>query len=168
MTETAFNSPNYDVRPVLGRLMSGEEVIDRPNSHLHVEHELLERALGMINSFGRDFMVEEVFMGEQVGYSHCVETTEEDRIVYAFRPNRSGPTRFVRDRDVEPTESVTVILKRTEDPATMVLISAWAGNPAPPEPWDRNATDNSQEFWSNHALVWGTQEIDAIRLISPQ
>lgn len=167
MTEISFNSPNYDVRPILGRLMSGEEVVDRPNSHLHMEHQLLERALGMINSAGRDFMVEEVFMGEQVGYSHCVETNEDDQIIYAYRPHRFGPTRFVINRKTEPTESVTVILKRTEDPATMVLISAWAGNPAPPEPWDKNAADNSQAFWSNHALVWGTQEIDALRPISP-
>lgn len=153
---------------VLGRLMSGEIVVDRPNSHAHIGEMALETALGYVNSFGRDFLVEEVYMGEPVGFSVCVETDESDEIVYAYRPNRSGPTRFVMNREPVQTEEVTIILKRTEDIGRMVLISAWAGGKAEPEPWDRNATEASQDFWKNHALIWGSESVDGNKLIYPE
>jgi hypothetical protein len=165
MTEV-LNNPNLDsAKAVLGRLMSGEIVVDRPNSHAHIDGKYLEMALSYINSFGRDFMVEEVYIGEPVGFSTCVETSDEDEIVYAYRPNRNGPTRFVVGRDPVLAEEITVILKRTEQPETMVLISAWAGSKAEPEVWDKNATPASEDFWKNHALVWGSEPVDSNRLI---
>jgi hypothetical protein len=165
MEKFSDTKPNYSL-PVVGRLMSGEVVLDRPNSHNQLEQPLLEKSLSFVNSFNRDFMVEEVYLGEQVGYSTCVETGEEDEIVYAYRPHRHGPTRFVLNRDAVPTEQVTVILKRGDKPDEMILISAWAGAKAEPEPWDREAGANSDDFWRNHALIWGSVEIDAARDIT--
>jgi len=161
MTEATFNAPNLDTRPILGRLMSGEEVVDRFDSHSHTDPGILERALSMIDSRGERFIKREVFMGEPTGYSECVETADGDEIVYAYRAGRYGPTRFVKNRQPEPTETVSVILLRDDnDDKKMVLITSWAGEMAEPEPWDRNATPESTNFWSNHALVWGSQEID--------
>lgn len=150
---------------VLGRLMSGEIVVDRPNSHAHIGGVALETALSYVHSRGRDFLVEEVYMGEPIGFSTCVETDETDEIVYAYRPKRTGPTRFVMNREPVSTEEVTVILKRTEEIGRMVLISAWAGGKAEPEPWDRNATKASQTFWKGHALIWGSEPICGDKLI---
>ena len=150
---------------VMGRLMSGEIVIDRHNSHVHLSGEILERALSYVHSRSRDFLVDEVYMGEPVGLSTCVETDDSDEIIYAYRPNRAGPTRFVVGRDPVPTEEITVILKRAQDVGRMILISAWAGSKAEPEPWDRHATEASQDFWRCHALVWGSEPICEDKLI---
>jgi len=40
-----------------------------------------------------------------------------------------------------------------------VLITAFIGTKPEPEPWDRNATKNSEKFWSSHALVLGSEPI---------
>ncbi|MFO7807213.1 MAG: hypothetical protein R6V40_02195 [Candidatus Moraniibacteriota bacterium] len=50
-----------------------------------------------------------------------------------------------------------------------VLITAFVGKRPQPEPWDaRNFSQQpdpqeaerlAREFWSNHALIWGTEEI---------
>lgn len=155
-----------DRQPVLGRLASGEVVVDRHQSHLHADETLLAGALSRIDSRGRDFLAEQVDLGEQVGFTSCVATTEADEVVYAFRPHRAGPTRFVLNRQPEPTESVSVILKRDEEPNKMVLISAWAGGLSEPEPWDMHATPASAKFWKSHALVWGSEPIDGSKPIT--
>jgi hypothetical protein len=123
----------------------------------------------MIDSRGERFVKREVYMGEQVGYSDCVKTNANDQIVYASRPGRPGPTRFVMGREPEPTDTVSAVLLRDDsDDQTMILISAWTGNLAEPEPWDRNATPASANFWANHALVWGSQEIDGTKPVTKE
>ncbi len=97
---------------------------------------------------------------EIVGESVCVTTELRDQIVYAQRPKRFGLTRFVKNRKPEPCKSVVVILKTADgQPGAYVLVTAFIGQKAEPEPWDRNATANSREFWNSHALVWGAEPI---------
>jgi hypothetical protein len=139
------------------RLKSGEPVVDRFNSHVHPNvAEILPDALARIESGGRQFFVEEVDFGRPIGETICVPTGHGDQIVYAQRPKRWGLSRFVRSREPEQCSSVVVILKAGDD--GYVLITAFVGHPAPPEPWDRNAVVKSVEFWSTHALVWGQEE----------
>lgn len=140
-------------------LGSGEDVVDRYRPHLHQDAVLiLPEALQKISASGRNFIIEEVNFDRIVGESICVATRPGDQIVYAKRPNRWGLTRFVRNRTPEPSSSVVVILKKAED-NNYILITAFIGAMAPPEPWDRNATSESREFWNTHALVWGREEI---------
>jgi hypothetical protein len=142
----------------LGRLAGGEAVIDRFNSHLHPGVvEILPEVLARVNANGRQFLVEEVVFDHFVGQTICVATGAGDQIVYAQRPKRAGLSRFVSNREPEESASVTVILK-AGDHSEYILITAFVGQPAPPEPWDRNATEQSVEFWSSHALVWGAEE----------
>lgn len=140
------------------RLSSGEAVVDRHSSHLHPGVEqLLPEALSRIESFERQFLVEEVDFGRPVGETICVTTVAGDEIVYAQRPKRFGLSRFVKNRVPEPSSVVTVILKRDDREGVYVLITAFVGSAAPPEPWDRNATEESVVFWSSHALIWGVE-----------
>ncbi len=142
------------------RIASGEEVRDRPNSHLHNGIvSLLPEALLSIEAKGRNFIVEEIDMGRIIGETICVATRPSDTVVYAKRPKRFGLTRFVKDRQAEPCQSVVVILKKAEDANVFILITAFVGSMAEPEPWDRNATKKSYDFWNSHALVWGKEEI---------
>ena len=137
------------------RLGSGEVVIDRYRSHLHPEVvAILSEALMRVQG-GEVFIVAEIEFGRPVGESICVPTQDGDEIVFAKRPRRFGYTRFVKNRRPESCDSVVVILKRDDHEDYYVLVTAFIGRRAEPEPWDRNATANSRAFWNSHALVWG-------------
>jgi len=142
------------------KLGSDEEVRDRYNSHFHQEVlQVLPEVLEKIKSRGRTFIIEEIDLGQVIGKSNCVVTRPNDTIVYAKRPKRWGYTRFVKNRQPEQSSSVAVILKKAEDGDFFIIITAFIGKIAEPEPWDRNATTISREFWNTHALVWGCEEI---------
>ena len=141
------------------RLKSGEWVKNRQRSHLHAGVvPLLENAFSQISSHGRDFLIETIDYGRIVGETTCVRTGDCDEIVFAQRPNRAGLTRFVTNRQPVPTSMVTAVLKRG-DFRSYILITSWFGNQAEPEPWDKNATERSVHFWSQHALVWDSEEV---------
>lgn len=143
-------------------LGSGEEVRDRVDSHVatHPSVEaVLAEALKKIHTNGRGFIIEEVKFDRIIGESDCVATGPNDVIIFAKRPNRWGHTRFVKNRKPEQSSSVVVILKKAEDDDFYILITAFVGSIASPEPWDRNATSESRSFWNTHALVWGTQKV---------
>ena len=144
--------------PLLGRLASGEPVYDRAQSHLHEQVAgILPEALSKISAEGKPFLVAEAAFGRIIGHTSCLPTGQGDEILYAQRPKRFGLTRFVKNRQPEPCEAVVVILKKDDFEDFYILITAFVGHPAPPEPWDRNATPQSVEFWSTHALIWGQE-----------
>jgi hypothetical protein len=159
---------------VIGTLSSGEIVVDRPGSHAHLKGEDLEEALFMVNSQGLDFLVQEVELGRIIGEARCLATTPEDRIVFAHRMGRKGPSRFVLGREAVPTTQATLIIKRHEvREGMMILITAWAGGKSEPEPWDANHNEASLEarkrFWASHALTWSPdEEIDFTRPFGTQ
>jgi len=145
------------------RLKSGEEVVDRFRSHLHsTVAPLLPDALARVEGRERQFLVEEVDFGRIVGQSTCVATGPGDEIVFAQRPGRWGLTRFIKNRQPEPTTSVVVILKTAAGKGhegKYVLVTAFLGRKAEPEPWDPRATAASRDFWGSHALIWGSEPI---------
>ena len=144
----------------LGTTKSGEKVFDRPSSHIHSDETVekyLPLTLERIDSMKRDFIVEAIDFGEEIGVSKCVETKADDEIVYAVRPKRRGPTRFVKNREGEPTSEFTVILKKVDQ--GYIVITAFVGPLAEKEPWDPTATEASKVFWSNHALIWSSEEV---------
>lgn len=143
----------------LGRLGSGEVVVDRPRSHLHADvARLLPEALGRVMSAGREFLIAEVDFGRLVGQTICVATRPGDQIVFAQRVGRAGLTRFVKNRKSEPCSSVVVVLK-AGDGGEYVCMTAFVGHRAEPEPWDDVATEQSVPFWSSRALIWGSEPI---------
>lgn len=151
--------------PILGRLASGEPVIDRKDSHARTHASVfavLAEALALVDCKGRKSVYTTLDLGRTVGESICVETSRDgggDEIVYAQRPNRRGLTRFVKNRAPVPTSRVTVSVKRGCG-GSYTLMTAFVGPGTPAEPWDQNyATPESRTFWSTHALVWGREEV---------
>jgi len=145
----------------VGKTKDGREVWDRPNSHRHIQKELVGEALEKINTQNLGFLVEEVEMGRIIGTNFLVPTTVDDggdAIVYARRPGRKGLTRFVKGMEGVLCSSIVVILKRCEE-GFYLLITAYVGKKSFPEPWDKNATPEALEFWATHALVWGSEEM---------
>ncbi|MDP3996920.1 MAG: hypothetical protein Q8P73_00235 [bacterium] len=142
------------------QLGSGEGVVDRHRSHIHGNVvRLLPEALRHIHSSGRQFIIEEIDFGQSIGETICVTTGHGDQILFAQRPGRFGLSRFVKDRAPEQCSKIVVILKKAEEDDYYVLITAFIGHKPEPEPWDRNATPRSIEFWSGRALVWGSEPI---------
>ena len=149
-------------------LGSGEQIIDRLNSHVHGNvNSFLEEAFARILSGNRQFFTEEVDLGRPIGETICVSTTSGDQIVWAQRPKRFGHSRFVKNRKPEPCNAATVVLKKDDREDYYVLITAFVGRRAEPEPWDQRsflrqldpaeAERRSREFWGLHALVWGSE-----------
>jgi hypothetical protein len=105
-----------------------------------------------------DLMEFDTDTGQSIGESGLVETDDNDEIVYAIRKNRDRYARFTKSRKSEMSSMVTISLTRLDD-KTYDLYSAWLGPLTPPFPGSPLATPESKPFWSNHALVWGTQEV---------
>jgi hypothetical protein len=151
--------PTIPEKKLVGVLASGEHVFDRVDSHIDDHPEVkqhLAEALKRISPEGKDFSAETVQFEEPIGENYCVETHTSDEILYAQRPKRFGKTRFVKNRTPEPTSQLTVVLKKERD--AYVVISAYLGSQAGPEPWSKFADEQSIAFWNTHALVWGSQE----------
>ena len=158
LNERKFRSAHVRSR-ILGETRGGRVVIDRPNSHSHMDPALVREALERIDGPHGPFAKIVVPMGRSVGHTTCVPTNESDEIVYAQRLNRAGHSRFVKGRSPIPCANVVVVLKQTEQDANAyVLITAFVGNDAEPEPWDRNATPAARCYWNRHALIYGSEE----------
>lgn len=163
--------------PVLGALASCEIVIDRQDSHNHLEESLgrdaarrvLEEALCQIDAKGEDHIITETPCDEPGLRTPLLVTAGDDEIVYAYRKGREGQSRFVLEREPEPSSRITTILTRDRyREGVMILISALSGPKAEPEPWDpglssREAHVASRAFWATHALVWDPITVDLNR-----
>ncbi len=147
-------------RRFLGNLQSGERLFDLKQSHMHnveIVKAHLPHILSTIESNGNTFIKHIADTGEIIGTTACVATTDTDEIVYAQRVERRGLTRFVKNKEPEPTSNITVVM--TKIPEGFLLLTAYVGNGAPVEPWDPKADEAAQAFWNSHALVWGSEPI---------
>lgn len=97
-------------------------------------------------------------MGRTIGRSELVDTKETDTIFFARQSKTSGYTRFVKNRDPEQTMLITLYLIR-DDEGDYELTNIWVGEDHPPEPDTYEATGNSLDFWSSHAVVYNGQPI---------
>lgn len=142
------------------KLASGEQVVHRDKLHLHGDVErLLPEVLEKIDAKGRQFIEVAVNLGRIVGETICVVTNPDDEIIFATRPNRRGPTRFVVGRKPENCSTVFVVLKKAVEENAYVLITAFIGYKPEVEPWDSRAAEASRVFWETHALIWGEEQI---------
>lgn len=97
-------------------------------------------------------------MGGVVGQTSCVETTETDEIVYAKRLQRDSYSRFVKNRALEDTPFVSVVLHQ-KDYGYRVW-SAWCGRLVPTAPDSEGRMKTSKGFWASHALVYDPKIIE--------
>lgn len=137
----------------------GYYVVDRPYSHLHDGIKtILPVVIGSLICQNSSFVEQEVKYDDAIGYTTCVTIYDTDELRYAKREGREGHTKFVLNREPEPTNSITIFLKKTNDFYT--IITAYFGRKGEVEPWDCRATDASRKFWEGHALIYGSETID--------
>lgn len=146
----------------LGKLEDGTPVFDR-GGKTHIQprvRPLLSEALRRTRSYP-DHAVVTVDFGRVIGFSTCVETRLSDPVVYAIREHRAGHSRLAPNLPPINTSLTTLVLLRKGE--SCILISAWIGPKAEPEPWDtkafyhesdpKEAFQRSLAFWHNHALI---------------
>jgi hypothetical protein len=161
---------------ILGHTYDGFAVVPRYSAHDHrLRRDLLAAALARVHTRGRRFLKKEISFPQVVGMTTCVETSGDDEVGFAPRPNRAGQTRWVFGRQPEECNSVCCILMRgqSSDQDKYVLVTAFIGRNPEPEPWDFNALRRDPrgyeaalaaalKFWGRgpgpgHALVWGSE-----------
>ena len=149
-----------------GRLIynSGDGLIiyDRLDSHLHLEPYILTRALmdcglRVYDMDGGDIIkivLPDAFDEPQPCY--LVEADMDcDRVYYERRGNRKGFSRMIR---AQPTTSNNLVIILKKSGSHYIIITAYAGDISPKEPWDTSIStpeeyEQSLRFWTTHALV---------------
>ena len=162
-------------RVFLGKTKDGVSVYDRDDSHFHSEGgltpELFRLAIEAIDTKGKYFIKEQVQFDRVIGLKTCVEVGPDDEIVMAYRKTekgtRLGPTPMVKNREGEPCDSITAIIKRDRErnDGSYLLSTGYIGEGSPKEPWDpsiktEEERKESKEFWDSHALIYDDSQID--------
>lgn len=115
-------------------------------------------AIQKIDIAGQSFIKTTVDFGRTIGQTICVETNQNDHIVFATRVGRGTKTRFVIGRSPAPCSTVTLIIAKTEHGYR--LITGYIGLPAEREVDDPSISSSEElmrciKFWSTHALCFG-------------
>lgn len=149
----------------LGNTQDGNAVyVDVKTSHAatHFQHHpaLLETVQSLIPTLelAGNLVRIEVDTGVEVGHTDLVRTDEDDEIVYALRPRRTQYSRFVKGKKPMPCTWVTLDLRKSDE-HVYELYTAFIGKLTPSFPGGDYLPEQSTEFWSKHALVWGSQEV---------
>ena len=127
-------------------------------SHSH-RTDLNEEALGMIKIGDRGFVRDVISLGRTIGVDHLVETKDGDESARMSRNGNEDETRFVMNKEAEPTDKATVIIAKggPEDgdlEGKYILVTLFEGDPGMPEPYGRNeGNPDCISFWESHALV---------------
>ena len=149
---------------LMGMTADGIAVRDRRHSHVHYEDgltdEKIRKAISLISMTCPAGKTQDttVRFDEMVGCSSCIALTDElrKRVQWIQRPGRDGLTPVLPGVPSVPVNTLTLVLLRTGE-EDAVLLTAYAGEKASPEPWSPWLTDAEREsaraFWSTHALT---------------
>ena len=116
----------------------------------------VKKSIATINA-QEDIIRVEKEMDEIVGTTDLVETNDQDEIIYAKRPLRKYYSRFVKNKSALPTKWITLDMRREGN--SYFLYTAFVGRLSPSFPGGEFLPEQSKDFWANHALVWGNQEV---------
>jgi hypothetical protein len=98
-------------------------------------------------------------MGRNIGNTNIVATGEKDTIFYARLPKRDNCLRFVKNRSMEPSSKLVVMLRQDTE-GSYEITKVWIGPLYPPFPDAEDAVLDSKPYWQTHALVAGSETID--------
>ncbi|HCI74468.1 MAG TPA: hypothetical protein DHV42_08045 [Lachnospiraceae bacterium] len=149
----------------MGITANGIAVKDRLHSHVHYEDGLtdakIREAISRISvtcPCGK-IQHDTVRFDEIVGNSSCISLTDElrKRVQWMQRPGRDGLTPMISGVPSVPVNTLFLALRRTDENEA-ILLTAYAGEEAFPEPWTPWLSDAEREiseaFWSTHALAF--------------
>ena len=99
-------------------------------------------------------------MGRAIGNTHIVATGEKDVVFYARPPKEPNSLRFVRNRSMESSHEISLVLQQDSD-GNYEVTDIWVGPLYPPFPDAENANAESIHYWQTHAFTAGSEPIDA-------
>jgi hypothetical protein len=153
---------------LLGNSKNNKQVFYDPiNSHAatHIEDtpQLRDLVIEVLANtvLENEYLEFERDMGRTIGTTDGVINDEGDELVWAKRKNRESYTVFNKSKSPQPSRFLTMALSQ-QDVNSYILESAFVSTgegSSPPFPDEPNAPPESREYWSKHALAWGTQEI---------
>jgi len=106
-------------------------------------------------------------MGRAIGNTHIVSTGTKDSIYYAHPPKKANSLRFVKNRSLESSPELSLILERDDD-GDYEIVNAWIGPLYPPLPDADDATSESKIYWQTHAFTAGSEPIDLQTITTKQ
>jgi hypothetical protein len=112
---------------------------------------LAKELLDSLKLKGPKVVIEHDF-GRIIGNTDVVETGVKDTVVYAKKLRQATYCRFVRRRQMAPSQFLSMILVK-DDTGNYELRDIWVGRQVPAFPGDEDATPESKLYWENHALV---------------
>jgi len=146
-------------------------VFSYKTTHLQQHKDVLEhlhRALERVISEIRIVPVGEtikktVNLHKIIGQSHCVALNGDEEVFYAQRKGRRTLSKFVRGREAEDCSCITFAISKTTTSRYKIL-TAYIGYISEKEPLDPSISNEQEfnrckDFWNNHALVEGSQNI---------
>lgn len=80
-------------------------------SHSHRD-DLNEETLKMVEIGDRGFVRDVISLGRTIGFDHLVETKDGDEIARMSKNGNEYETRFVMNKEAEPTDKATVIIAK--------------------------------------------------------
>lgn len=134
-----------------------DETMSHMKAHSDVSFEHIKEAISKIDLDKKStFLMTNVDLKKNIGKDNCVLINSEDDVRLEQRPNRKGLTPVVYNREAEDTSLINIGVC-VDDDGLWTLFTAFYGVLAPKEPWDERLTENEREeseaFWSTHALV---------------
>jgi len=115
----------------------------------------------------KSFEIFKIQFQSNVGYCNCIETEQDDEIVFAKRLGRDTYTRFVKKREPKLVNSVIFILNKNKysTKAEYFLVTMFPGLESYKEPEDLNITSKNEineclDFWKNNALIYDESILD--------
>lgn len=126
----------------------------------------IQEALDKINTKNQEFVKVEIDLGRVIGTTTLVKTTDSDEIVFAIRNDRRILSRFVKNREGQPCQTIVIILRKLEG-IRYKLLTAYIGRLAEKEAGDHSIMTESEyatckAFWNEHALLWDESSVKYI------
>jgi hypothetical protein len=99
-------------------------------------------------------------LGRTIGNTNIVATRDKDVIFYAQRLKQSGVLRFVKNRSMEPSSELSIILRKDSD-GNYELTDIWIGPACPAFPGSADESEDSKMYWQTHALTADSESISS-------
>jgi hypothetical protein len=99
-------------------------------------------------------------MGRTIGNTNIVITSDKDIVFYAARLKQSDMLRFVKNRSMEPSSELSIVLHK-DDEGNYELSDIWIGPACPSFPGTADETEDSKVYWQTHALTADSESISS-------
>lgn len=139
-------------------VMVTRNTVEHMRAHPISTHLIDQAFKQLIIESNNEWFVGTAEFGRVIGRSGCVQASQIDAdspALFAFRKGRKFASRCQRGEG-SPTEQLTVVARRQGHHKGWILVSAWCGPAAKPEPANLNQKENLA-FWCENALVWNDE-----------